>query len=128
MINCLVSNLSVLFVFIVRTIIFDHAELALHNYYGGQEYWMIRKSMAFSNNLHEIAKEFKKTNLKQDYLCVHLRRRDFLYGHPSDVPSIKNTAKQIIEKLSLLNNIKTLYVATDASKLGKYFFLLFIKL
>ncbi|KAF0758874.1 GDP-fucose protein O-fucosyltransferase 2 [Aphis craccivora] len=99
-----------------RTIIFDHAELALHNYYGGQEYWRIRKSMQFSNNLHEIAKEFKKKNLKQDYLCAHLRRRDFLYGHPSDVPSINNTAKQIIEKLSLMSNIKTIYIATDASK------------
>jgi len=82
--------------------------------------------MQFSNNLLGIAKEFKKINLEQDYLCAHLRRRDFLYGHPGDVPSIKNTAKQIIEKLSLLNNIKTVYVATDASKTGKYFSLIFI--
>lgn len=82
--------------------------------------------MQFSNNLHEIAKEFKKKNLKQDYLCAHLRRRDFLYGHPSDVPSINNTAKQIIEKLSLMSNIKTIYIATDASKKGKYFFLILI--
>ncbi|XP_022161543.1 GDP-fucose protein O-fucosyltransferase 2 isoform X1 [Myzus persicae] len=99
-----------------RTMIFDHAELALHNYYGGHEYWVISKSMHFSNSLHEIAMEFKKINLEQDYLCAHLRRRDFLYGHPSDVPSIKNTARQIKEKLILLNNIKTVYVATDASK------------
>lgn len=109
-----------------RTIIFDHAELALHNYYGGQEYWMVRKSMQFSNNLHNIAKEFKKRNLEQHYLCAHLRRRDFLYGHPSDVPSINNTARQIIEKLSLLNNIKTIYIATDASKIGKYLFLMLL--
>jgi len=108
-----------LFVFNIRTIIFDHAELALHNYYGGQEYWMIRKSMQFSKNLHEIAKEFKKRNLKQNYLCAHLRRRDFLYGHPSDVPSINDTARQIKEKLILLN-IKTVFVATDTSKTGKY--------
>jgi len=80
--------------------------------------------MQFSNNLHEIAKEFMKKNLKQDYLCAHLRRRDFLYGHPSDVPSINNTAKQIIEKLSLMSNIKTIYIATDASRKGKYFFLI----
>lgn len=82
--------------------------------------------MQFSNNLHAIAKEFKKIHLMQDYLCAHLRRRDFLYGHPSDVPSIKDTAKQIIEKLSLRNNIKTVYVATDASKPGKYFFLIIL--
>lgn len=82
--------------------------------------------MQFSNNLHAIAKKFKKINLTQDYLCAHLRRRDFLYGHPSDVPSIKDTAKQIIEKLSLWNDIKTVYVATDASKTGKYFFFILL--
>lgn len=82
--------------------------------------------MQFSNNLHEIAMEFKKKNLKQEYLCAHLRRRDFLYGHPSDVPSINNTAKQIIEKLRLLNNIKIIYIATDTSKKGKYSFLILI--
>lgn len=52
-------------------------------------------------------------------MCAHLRRRDFLYGHPSDVPSIKETARQITEKLSLLKEVKTVYIATDAPKIGK---------
>ncbi|XP_025413684.1 GDP-fucose protein O-fucosyltransferase 2 isoform X1 [Sipha flava] len=99
-----------------RTIIFDHAELALHNFYSGKEYWAIRKSMQFSNNLHEVAKGFKKKYLKQDYMCAHLRRRDFVYGHPNNVPSIKETATQIKDKLNLLNNIDTVYIATDSSK------------
>lgn len=77
--------------------------------------------MQFSDNLHEIAMAFKKKYLNHNYLCAHLRRRDFLYGHPSDVPSIKETAKQIIEKLSLLNEIKTIYVATDAPDIGNQF-------
>lgn len=104
---------------IIRTIIFDHAEMALHNYYGGQEYWEVRKSMNFSDSLHEIAKAFmEKHNLNRNYLCAHLRRRDFLYGHPNEIPSIKETARQITEKLSLLNEVKIVYVATDAPKIG----------
>lgn len=109
--------------FFFRTIIFDHAELALHNYYGGKEYWAIRKSMQFNKTLYKIAKQFIETNMKHDYMCAHLRRRDFVYGHPSDVPSIKEAAKQIIVKLNLLKNVKIVYVATDASKVGKKFVL-----
>lgn len=75
--------------------------------------------MQFNDNLHEIAKVFKNKFLNHDYMCAHLRRRDFLYGHPSSVPSIKETARQIIEKLSLLNNVDTVFIATDASKIGK---------
>lgn len=77
--------------------------------------------MKFSDNLRGIAMEFKKNNLESKYICAHLRRRDFLYGHPNDVPSIKEAAKQIIQKLSLLNQIETVYIATDAPKIGKYF-------
>jgi len=77
--------------------------------------------MKFSKNLHAIAEDFKKKQLKKDYMCAHLRRRDFLYGHPSDVPSIKEAAKQILEKLSLLKSIEIVYVATDAPKTGKLF-------
>lgn len=75
--------------------------------------------MQFSDNLHNIAKVFKKKYLQHDYMCAHLRRRDFLYGHPSDVPSIQETTRQILEKLSLLKNIKKVYIATDAPKIGK---------
>lgn len=102
-----------------RTLIFDHAEIALHNYYGGQEYWAVRKSMQFSDRLHNITKVFKKKKLQADYMCAHIRRRDFLYGHPNDIPSIKETSRQILDKLSLLSNIEAVYIATDAPKKGK---------
>lgn len=75
--------------------------------------------MQFSNNLHKVAKRFKKKYLKQNYMCAHLRRRDFVYGHPNNVPSIKETATQIRDKLNLLDNIDTVYIATDAPLHGK---------
>lgn len=92
--------------------------MVLHNYYGGKEYWTLRKSMQFSDNLHDIAMAFKKKILKHDYMCAHLRRRDFLYGHPNDVPSIKESSRQIREKLSFLNKVDTIYIATDAPIIG----------
>lgn len=75
--------------------------------------------MRFSDSLHNVAKAFKKKYLQYNYMCAHLRRRDFLYGHPSDVPSIQETARQIIEKLSLLKNIEKVFIATDAPIIGK---------
>lgn len=111
--------IDIVYLFLFRTIIFDHAEIALHNHYGGQEYWIVRKSMQFSDRLHNITKVFKKKKLQDDYMCAHLRRRDFLYGHPNDIPSIKETSRQIIEKLNLLSSIEAVYIATDAPKKGK---------
>lgn len=75
--------------------------------------------MQFSNNLHEVAKVFKKNYLEQNYMCAHLRRRDFVFGHPNKVPNIKETARQIRDKLNLLDNVDTVYVATDAPTEGK---------
>lgn len=81
--------------------------------------------MKFSKNLHAIAEDFKKKHLKKDYMCAHLRRRDFLYGHPSYVPSIKEAAKQMLEKLSLLKSVEIVYIATDAPKTGKLFLIFY---
>lgn len=75
--------------------------------------------MQFSYNLHEVAKVFKEKYLKQEYMCAHLRRRDFVYGHPNNVPNIKEAARQIRNKLKLLDHVNTVYVATDAPKQGK---------
>ena len=52
------------------------------------------------------------------YLAVHMRRRDYLYGHKKEVPSIKGTAQQLKEMLIKLK-LKTLFVATDAPVEGK---------
>lgn len=102
--------------------------MALHNYYGGKEYWAVRKSMKFNNNLYTIAMTFKKKKLKNDYMCAHLRRRDFLYGHPNDVPSIKEAAKQMVEKLNLLKKVEIVYIATDAPRMGEQLFQTYIHL
>ncbi|XP_050535208.1 GDP-fucose protein O-fucosyltransferase 2 isoform X2 [Daktulosphaira vitifoliae] len=98
-----------------RTIMFNHAEVILHDYYGGSEYWLIRKSMQFATDLKNIANTFKTNFLLDKYLCVHLRRRDFLYGRPQEVPSIEWAASQILEKLQSLKNLKFVFVSTDAS-------------
>lgn len=90
----------------------------MHNYYGGKGYWAVRKSMQFSDRLYGIAKAYTNKILKHNYMCAHLRRRDFLYGHPNDVPSIKETARQIREKFVLLNKVDTIFIATDAPKIG----------
>ncbi|XP_050429338.1 GDP-fucose protein O-fucosyltransferase 2 isoform X2 [Adelges cooleyi] len=97
-----------------RTIMFNHAEVTLHEYYGGQEYWLIRKSMQFSKNLINIAKQFKENHLKDNYLCAHLRRRDFLFGRPKEVPTIEWAAKQIFDILRSLKEIQVIFVSTDA--------------
>ena len=51
------------------------------------------------------------------YIAVHMRRRDFLYGHSEDVPSIKGTAEQIKVALNK-TGLQTVFIATDAPKEG----------
>ena len=46
-----------------------------------------------------------------------MRRRDFLYGHSEDVPSIKGTAEQIKVALNK-TGLQTVFIATDAPKEG----------
>jgi len=46
-------------------------------------------------------------------MCVHLRRKDFLWGRPKQVPSIAGAAKQIRTHLEQLD-LTTVFVATDA--------------
>jgi hypothetical protein len=50
-------------------------------------------------------------------MCVHLRRKDFLWGRPKQVPSIAGAAKQIRTHLEQLD-LKNVFVATDASVKG----------
>lgn len=46
-------------------------------------------------------------------MCVHLRRKDFLWGRPKQVPSIRGAAKQMKVHLEQLG-LTTVFVATDA--------------
>ena len=52
------------------------------------------------------------------YVAVHLRRRDFLYGHSGHVPSIEGAAHQL-KRLLIRKNLTTLFVATDAPNEGE---------
>ncbi|XP_073828222.1 O-fucosyltransferase 2 [Musca autumnalis] len=118
-----------------------NAEVVLHDHWADREFWRARRSMRFAKNLVEIANNFRRTNFDSNdeldlvqrpamweyespkhkgqalggpYLCVHLRRGDFLYGRETTTPSLKSSALQV--KYHLLNyNLSTVFLATDAT-------------
>ncbi|XP_029043432.2 GDP-fucose protein O-fucosyltransferase 2 [Osmia bicornis bicornis] len=125
---------------IYRSVMFDHMEIALHDFYGTKEYWRARRSMRYNSELYNIANEYRKTFLNSTneydntelpsdwtkeksrrnaiggpYLSVHLRRRDFLVGRSSTVPTIKSAAMQLKTKINKLG-LNHLFVATDATQ------------
>ncbi|GLH10313.1 GDP-fucose protein O-fucosyltransferase 2 [Gryllus bimaculatus] len=122
----------------IRTVMVDHAEVVLHESYGDKEYWQARRSMRFSKKLVEKAVKFRqqvlnssdeadktvrpedwrkekggRTALGGPYLCVHMRRRDFLWGRPKEVPSLPSVAQQLRYHLSKLQ-LNVVFIATDA--------------
>ncbi|XP_076234354.1 O-fucosyltransferase 2 isoform X2 [Calliopsis andreniformis] len=125
---------------VYRSVMFDHMEIALHDFYGSQEYWKARRSMRYNSELYSIANAYRETFLnstdKNDnterpddwtkeksrrnaiggpYLAVHLRRRDFLFGRSSTVPTLHSAASQLREQLEQLQ-LNVLFVATDATE------------
>lgn len=52
------------------------------------------------------------------YLGVHLRRKDFIWGHREDVPSLKGAVKKI-RSLMKKNKLEKVFIATDADEEGK---------
>ena len=130
----LLNNVTATSVFI------DRAENLIHGMYSewSPEYWTARRSMVFSKALRDIGDEFRKDYLDSydeddktvlenwkdmkrnhgdavggPYLAVHLRRKDYLYGHNKEVPSLEYAAKQVKKYLKQYKVTK-LYVATDA--------------
>nr|CAD7412995.1 unnamed protein product [Timema poppensis] len=122
----------------VRTVVFDHAEVALHDTFGDRVYWSARRSMRFNLALHELAAQFRREYLNSTdevdgtvrefnwtiekpmegtrggpFLSVHLRRKDFLWGRPKDIPSLKSASVQIDKLLRGLALVKA-FIATDA--------------
>lgn len=51
------------------------------------------------------------------FVCAHLRRGDFVYSRGNQLPSLKFTAKQLMEVLTTLK-LNTIYLATDGSPEG----------
>uniref|UniRef100_S4RC46 GDP-fucose protein O-fucosyltransferase 2 n=1 Tax=Petromyzon marinus TaxID=7757 RepID=S4RC46_PETMA len=124
-----------------RSVMLDRAENLLHDEYGQKTYWDARRSMVFARPLRAWADEFRaehlnstdatdKTFFQEDwrkmrvkvgtatggpYLAAHLRRKDFLYGHSGDVPSLEaaaNTLHRLMKQLKL----PRVFIATDADQ------------
>lgn len=53
------------------------------------------------------------------YLGVHLRRKDFIWGHREDVPSLKGAVKKI-RSLMKKHKLDKVFVATDADEEGEH--------
>ncbi|XP_062817655.1 GDP-fucose protein O-fucosyltransferase 2 isoform X2 [Anolis carolinensis] len=122
-----------------RSVMLDRAENLLHDHYGGKDYWNTRRSMVFAKHLRVVGDLFRaqylnstdekdRTQYVEDwtkmkvklgtaiggpYLAVHLRRKDFIWGHRSDVPSIQGAVKKI-HSLLKLHKLERVFVATDA--------------
>lgn len=123
----------------MKSVLLDRAENLLHNHFGDQNYWAVRRSMRFANHLVSLANEFRQTQLNSTdeadktvrsprwedfqpergtplggpYIAVHFRRRDYLYAKKNRVPSLEWAAKQLEKKLETYK-LKTVFVATDA--------------
>ncbi|KAM6071338.1 LOW QUALITY PROTEIN: GDP-fucose protein O-fucosyltransferase 2 [Chlamydotis macqueenii] len=122
-----------------QSVMLDRAENLLHDHYGGKDYWNTRRSMVFAKHLRVVGDEFRnkylqstdeadRTHYKEDwtqmkvkmgtalggpYLGVHLRRRDFIWGHREDVPSLQGAVKKIRSLLEI-HKLEKVFVATDA--------------
>ncbi|KAK1165869.1 hypothetical protein AOXY_G14515 [Acipenser oxyrinchus oxyrinchus] len=123
------------------SLMLDRAETVLHDHYAGKDYWDARRSMVFAKHLRMVGDEFRarylnstdesdKTHYNEDwtqmksklgsakggpYLGVHLRRKDFIWGHRKDVPSLKgavNKMRSIMKK----HKLDKVFVATDAAE------------
>ncbi|XP_068101310.1 GDP-fucose protein O-fucosyltransferase 2 isoform X2 [Hyperolius riggenbachi] len=124
-----------------RSVMLDRAENLLHDHYAGKDYWDTRRSMVFAQHLRVVGDEFRanflqsndeldKTIFHEDwtkvkvkpspplggpYLAVHLRRKDFIWGHREDVPSLRRAAEEIHNLLNKLN-LKKVFIATDSDR------------
>lgn len=127
-----------------RSVMFDHMEIALHDFYGSREYWLARRSMRYNSELYRTARIYRRNFLNSTdeedgiersedwsdengekrtvnggpYLSVHIRRRDFLMGRSGSVPTIKSAASQIKNELNA-SGLNVVFVATDAEEHGK---------
>ncbi|XP_026073405.1 GDP-fucose protein O-fucosyltransferase 2-like isoform X1 [Carassius auratus] len=123
------------------SLMLDRAESVLHDHYAGKDYWDTRRSMVFAKHLRIIGDDFRAKYLnstdKQDqtpynddwtqmknrlgsakggpYLGVHLRRKDFIWGHREDVPTLKRAVKKI-RSLLKKHKLQQVFVATNADE------------
>jgi len=123
-----------------RSVFLDRAETLIHGAYSewSPVWWTARRSMVFSKQLRDIGDRFRKEFLDSDdvkdktelevwtkmkrnhgdakggpYVALHLRRKDYLYAHKKEVPSLKYAADQIAKHLKKYK-LKKLFLASDA--------------
>uniref|UniRef100_H2Z6H1 GDP-fucose protein O-fucosyltransferase 2 n=1 Tax=Ciona savignyi TaxID=51511 RepID=H2Z6H1_CIOSA len=123
-----------------KSLMLDRGENMLHDMFGGKNYWDCRRSMVFSHKLIEIANNFRSKFLDSNdiedntvmpenwknhkcngdatggpYIAAHVRRKDFLYARQEYVPSIKQVAKVLSEKMKEYN-VNKVFIASDGTK------------
>lgn len=123
-----------------KSVFLDRAETLIHGQYSewSHVWWTARRSMVFSKRLRSIADAFRKEYFDSDdvsdktelevwtqmkrkhgeakggpYGAIHLRRKDYLYAHSKEVPSLENAAKQAAKFMDKYK-LKKLFLATDA--------------
>ena len=104
-------------------ILVDHFEVLMHSDFAGRLYWAARASMVYAEHLRAIGNEFMREHLlfsprseeTGGYLSVHLRRADYLYARPNEIPSIDGAVEQIRNKLNALN-LSFVFLSTDSTK------------
>lgn len=122
-----------------RIVLVLRTETVLHDFWASPTYWEARRSCRFSKALTDIATKFRLDYLNSsnawdlvqrpllwreekqyraakggDYLAVHLRRADFLYGREKTTPTLQSAAIQIKDKLNA-QNLSVIFVASDCT-------------
>lgn len=118
----------------------DRAENLLHDYFGDDHYWSARRSMRFSQQLVQIANDFRAEELNSTdendltvragdnwenyqpqrgsakggpFICAHLRRKDFTFSRKEQIPDLQSAAEQLKRKCQE-HKVTNIFVATDA--------------
>ncbi|XP_078490161.1 fut13 protein [Ciona intestinalis] len=123
-----------------KSVMLDRGENMLHDMFGGKRYWDCRRSMVFADDLIKTADQFRSKYLDSDdvrdktlipekwedhvctedaiggpYIAAHVRRKDFLYARKEYVPSIKQVAKVLSEKMKEYK-VDKVFIASDGTK------------
>ncbi|KAI6653624.1 GDP-fucose protein O-fucosyltransferase 2 [Oopsacas minuta] len=104
-------------------LLIEHFEMIMHYQFAGKLYWAARASMVYAEHLRSIGDEFmleqfdfsSENSLTGDYLSVHLRRGDYVYARPDEIPSLDGAIQQIEDKLNSLN-LSKVFLASDSSQ------------